>query len=174
MDEAKLIAGLKAGDYECYKTLFRLHYARLVCFVDGIIEDRYAAEDLVQEAFMKVWLNRAKLEEHLSIENYLFVLVKRAMLNFLRDRKFAEDISSEVIQGVPNSVSADQRLDVNETWQKIQSRVTRMPERRKTVFRLSRDRGLSNKEIAAVLKLSEKTVERHITLALQDLRKIFS
>ena len=174
MTDAKLIAGLKAGDYESYRTLFRLHYARLVCFVNGIIEDRHAAEDLVQEAFVKVWLNRQKLDESLSIENYLYVLVKRAMLNFIRDRKFAEDISAEILQGISAGNTTGEIVVANETKRKIQSEVKKMPEQRRNVFRLSRDKGLSNKEIASQLKLSEKTVERHITLALQDIRKTLS
>ena len=174
MDEAKLIAGLKAGNYESYKTLFHLHYARLVCFVDGIIEDRHAAEDLVQEAFVKVWLNRQKLNENLFIENYLYVLVKRATLNFIRDRKFAEDISVEVLQGLSSGDTTGEAVDVNETRRRIQSVVQMMPEKRRKVFRMSRNDGLSNKDIASQLKLSEKTVERHITLALQDIRKTLS
>lgn len=174
MDEAILIAGLKQGDNSSYETLFKLYYVRFVKFADAIIDDRQAAEDLVQEAFMKVWLNRSKLVEGLSISNYLYVLVKRAAINFLRDRKFAEDISAELGESLPSDHSLESSYSADETLKRIVARVEKLPERRRTVFRLSRGKGMSNKEIAQALNVSEKTVERQITLALQDIRKTLS
>lgn len=174
MDDTKLITGLKQGDNSSYETLFKQYYVRFVKFTEAIIGDRQAAEDLVQEAFMKVWLNRSKLVEGLSISNYLYVLVKRAAINFLRDRKFAEDISAELGESLPSDRSLESSYSADETLKRIVARVEKLPERRRTVFRLSRGKGMSNKEIAQALNVSEKTVERQITLALQDIRKTLS
>lgn len=174
MDDTKLITGLKQGDNSSYETLFKQYYVRFVKFTEAIIGDRQAAEDLVQEAFMKVWLNRSKLVEGLSISNYLYVLVKRAAINFLRDRKFAEDISAELGESLPSDHSLESSYNADETLKRIVARVEKLPERRRTVFRLSRGKGMSNKEIAQALNVSEKTVERQITLALQDIRKTLS
>ena len=174
MDDTKLITGLKQGDNSSYETLFKQYYVRFVKFTEAIIGDRQAAEDLVQEAFMKVWLNRSKLVEGLSISNYLYVLVKRAAINFLRDRKFAEDISAELGESLPSDHSLESSYSADETLKRIVARVEKLPERRRTVFRLSRGKGMSNKEIAQALNVSEKTVERQITLALQDIRKTLS
>lgn len=168
MSEAELIQGLKRGEYSSYETLFKMHYARFVNFVATLISDREAAKDLVQEAFMKVWVNREKLDESLSIGNYLYVLVKRAAINFIRDRKFAESLTSELLD---RSAQSDTALDAKEALRKIESGVEKLPAQRRAVFLMSRKDGLSNKEIADELSLSVKTVERHITLALSDLRK---
>ena len=67
MDETKLIEGLKRGDYTSHETLFSLYHVRFVHFADKLIGDRHASKDLVQEAFMKVWLKREKLDASLSI-----------------------------------------------------------------------------------------------------------
>ncbi len=168
MSEAELIQGLKRGEYSSYETLFKMHYARFVNFVATLISDREAAKDLVQEAFMKVWVNREKLDESLSIGNYLYVLVKRATFNFIRDRKFAESLTEELL----NSESrTDNSIDARDAIRRIEDGVERLPAKRREVFLMSRKEGLSNKEIAEELSLSVKTVERHITLALSDLRK---
>lgn len=173
-DNAELIKGLGRGDYRSYETLFRLYYARFVNFADTIIKDRAAAKDIVQEAFIKVWVNRARLNSNLSLQNYLYVLVKRAVINFLRDRKFAKDISVSTLENLAADLSTDKTVDADETRERIRTCVQEMPEQRRTAFLLSRNGALSNKEIAAEMNLSVKTVERHISLALSDLRKNLS
>lgn len=176
MKESILISGLKRGDHDSYETLFRLYYAKFVKFADSIIKDRQAAQDLVQEAFIKVWQNREKLDENLSIENYIYVIVKRLVLNYIRDCKEAESIDNESAGQIRNnpSDSQDLLLIANETRFRIQNIVENMPAQRKKVFIMSRYRHLSNKEIAEELNITVKAVERHITLALADLRKNIS
>ena len=82
MNERKLILGLKRGDHDSYETLFRLYYAKFVNFADAIIKDRNAAKDIVQEAFIKVWVNRAKLDENQMLQNYIYVIVKRLIMKY--------------------------------------------------------------------------------------------
>lgn len=62
----------------------------------------------------------------------------------------------------------------NETRSRINNLVDKMPPQRRTVFMMSRNQGLSNREIAESLQISVKTVERHITLALAELRENIS
>ena len=171
MDKAKLIAGLKQGDYGSYKTLFGLYYARFVNFAHKLTGDRQAAKDLVQEAFMKVWINRDKLNEALSIDDYLFIIVKRASINFIRDRKFAETLTLELSERISGDAASDLPAETRDLISSIRTCVDNMPPQRRKVFLMSRRESLSNKEIAQKLSLSEKTVERHITLALTDLKK---
>ena len=97
-DDKKLIAGLKKGDYDSYLSLFRLYYGKFVNFVECIIKDRAAAEDIVQDAFMKLYINRGQLQEGLSVENYLYVITKRLMLNYIRDNKRQKTVDSAVLK----------------------------------------------------------------------------
>ena len=106
MTEKNLIKGLKEGAYSSYETLFKLYYVKFVYYAKSLVGDLDAAKDLVQEAFMKVWLNRKKLREELSIHNYLFVLVRRASLNFIRDRKIMEVLDPDLAEEVHESVQA--------------------------------------------------------------------
>ena len=174
MDETKLIEGLKRGDYTSYETLFSLYYVRFVNFADKLIRDRHASKDLVQEAFMKVWLNREKLDASLSMGNYLYVLVKRAVLNFLRDRRYAETLVNQHHEHLAQVAAPDTPAEARDMLRRIRDCVEQMPPQRRRVFLMSRREALTNKEIASKLSLSEKTVERHITLALTELRKKYS
>ena len=176
MNERKLILGLKQGNHDSYESLFKLYYAKFVNFADAIIKDRSAAKDIVQEAFIKVWANRAKLDENQEIQNYIYVIVKRLILNYLRDHKPSESIESEIAQKLHCDTWGGQDLLViaNETRNRIQDIISKMPIQRRTVFVMSRNQGMTNKQIAEALQISVKTVERHMTLALAELRENFS
>lgn len=176
MNERRLILGLKKGDHDSYETLFDLYYAKFVNFADAIIRDRTAAQDIVQEAFIRLYLNRANLNENQSLENYLYVIVKRLLLNHLRDLKNALSLDAETVQTVPTHTWGGQDLlvNANETRCRINDAIDKMPPQRRAVFTMSRNQGMSNKEIAESLQISVKTVERDITMALADLRENIS
>ena len=176
MSERKLILGLKRGDHDSYETLFKLYYAKFVNFADAIIKDRNAAKDIVQEAFIKIWANRARLDENQVLQNYIYVIVKRLILNYLRDHRPSESLESEVAQKLQCNNLGGQDLVViaNETRTRMQDIISRMPPQRRTVFVMSRNQGMTNKQIADALQISVKTVERHVTLALAELRENIS
>lgn len=169
LKDKELITGLKKGEKESFRILFHRFYSVFVRFVYKIIHEREAAEDIVQEVFMKIWLNRENLDENGSIENYLYILSKRSALSFIRDRKISLPV--EKLRLSSKSPSPDIEVITKELYNKANSTVEEMPLKRRIVYNMSREQDLSNKEIARSLDISEKTVERHITLALSDLRK---
>lgn len=175
MDDAKLIAGLKKGDHDSYEALFRKYYGKFVNFVDQVIKDRDAAGDIVQEAFIRVYSSRERLREDLSIENLLYVIVKRLMLNHLRSRVRHESLSARTDRIlIPDALGVEDVIIANEYASTVQSVVARMPAQRRKVYLLSRQEGLSNREIAERMGLSIRTVDRHISLALSQIREKFS
>ena len=173
MNERRLILGLKKGDHDSYETLFNVYYAKFVNFADAVIRDRDAAKDIVQEAFIRIWLHRENLNENKSLENYIYVIVKRLLMNHIRDSKDAESIESENVLTMQSGIRGGQDLMLiaNETRSRIHEIVEKMPPQRRTVFTLSRAQGLSNRQIAESLQISVKTVERHMTMALAELRE---
>ena len=174
-DDKKLIRGLKKGDYDSYLSLFRLYYGKFVNFVDCIIKDKDAAEDIVQDAFMKVYVNREKLQEDQSVENYLYVITKRLMLNYIRDNKKHKTMDSANFKDmVQDTWGVEDIVIAVDSRARIQNAVARMPRQRQKIYLLSREKGLSNKEIAEQLGLSVRTVDRHIALALAQIRDSFS
>jgi len=178
MDERRLILGLKRGESRCYELLFNMYYAKFCNFAEAIIRDWSAAKDLVQEAFIRVWNSKDRLDEDKSIENYLFVIVKRLILNYIRDHKPRKDLSFDGTSSDGIPVTAPDVVEniviADETKRKIQGVVSRMPLQRRTVYIMSRDKGMSNKEISEALGISVRTVDRHISMALADIRKTLS
>ena len=171
ISERKLIIGLRAGNYDSYKLLFDEYYVNFTVFVKKIVKDSQIAEDIVQEAFTKLYINRTKLDESKSLNSYLYVLVKRQLLNYLRDSAHEAAIDDRAFSLISGISVEDRNLDIRELEKIVLDAVEAMPAQRREVFRLSRFKGLSNKEIAEALNLSVRTVEHHISFALAEIRK---
>ena len=164
--ERKLIQGLKRGDMKAYEQAFHTYYPKFVRFADYIVKDMSVAKDLVQNVFLKVWRYRDRLDPSLSLRNYLYVLTKREVLNYLRTKRMFESLDASL--EVPGDAS---RPDNSPDEALMRKQVSKLPEQGRNVFIMSRFYGLSNKEIARHLSISQKTVERHITLARKRLNE---
>lgn len=173
MDERHLIELLKEGDPISFEILFQQYYVRFHNFVRNLIKDTQAAEDIVQNVFMKVWINRAQLRPDQSIHNWIYVLTKHEVLNHIRDRKIYLQVEKLLIPDSSQFSAVEDMLQIRELDSRVREFIASMPEQRRRVFMMSRYRGLGNKEIAQMLGLSVRTVDRHINLALTSLRKEF-
>ncbi len=173
MDERQLIELLREGDSLSFEILFQQYYVRFYNFVCNFIKNASVAEDIVQNVFMKIWINRANLRVDRSIHNYIYVLTKHEVLNHIRDHKVYMQVEKLIMSDQPEVAIADDMDQVRDLDVRIRNFIASMPEQRRKVFLLSRYRGLSNKEIAELLGLSVRTVDRHINLALTSLKKEF-
>ena len=173
MEDSRLIELLREGDPLSFEILFQKYYVRFYNFVFNLTKSSQTAEDIIQNVFMKIWINRANLRPDQSIHNYIYVLSKREMLNHIRDRKAYVQVERLVMAEQPSEEVTDQSMSLKELDERIRRFIADMPEQRRKVFLLSRYRGLTNKEIAEMMGLSVRTVDRHINLALTSLKKEF-
>lgn len=173
MDESRLIELIREGDPLSFEILFQKYYVRFYNFVLNLTKNPQTAEDIVQNVFMKIWINRKNLRPDQSIHNYIYVLSKHEVLNHLRDRKVYTQVERLVMADEPYEAVTDQNIDLKELDDRIRKFIAAMPEQRRKVFLLSRYRGMGNKAIAELMGLSVRTVDRHINLALTSLRKEF-
>lgn len=173
MDESRLIELIREGDPLSFEILFQKYYVRFYNFVLNLTKDPQTAEDIVQNVFMKIWINRKNLRPDQSIHNYIYVLSKHEVLNHIRDRKVYTQVERLVMAEQPYEAVTDQNMDLKELDDRIRKFIAAMPEQRRKVFLLSRYRGMGNKAIAELMGLSVRTVDRHINLALTSLRKEF-
>ena len=174
MDGHQLIEMIREGDPLGFEILFQQYYVRFYNFVRNLIKDSHTAEDIVQNVFMKVWVNRANLHPDQSLHNYIYVLTKHEILNHIRDRKVYTQIERLIMSEHPSSlVVNDESFLIRDLDSRIRTFIASMPEQRRRVFLLSRYKGMSNKAIADMLGLSVRTIDRHINIALTSLKKEF-
>lgn len=124
---------------------------------------------------MKVWLRRATLKEDESLYVYIYVLVKYEVLNYFRSKRtrLAERLSAQNLPDIADA-GIEEAFRQAELQKALDDAIEELPPRRRDIFRMSRFEYMTAKEIAGRTGLSVRTVEKHIELALRDLRSRLS
>ncbi|MBK8966411.1 MAG: RNA polymerase sigma-70 factor [Lewinellaceae bacterium] len=169
-DENKLAQALQLGDEAAFEALFRRWYeplCRYACrLADGDMDE---AEDVVQQAFVKLWEYRAKLQVAWSLKAYLYKAVHNACLNRLRSRQVQSKYLDFTAQQ-PDTMLTQPDDTTPELRERFQQALDSLPPQCRHVFELSRFEALKYREIADQLGISIKTVETQMGKALRVLR----
>lgn len=162
---------IRAGDRAAFAALFRAYYRALVALVRARIGSKPEAEELIQDLFVRVWERRETLDPARPIDRYLLRAAKNAALDHLRRRRVTERMQSTLAADPPPRPSSpEDRVRSRELYTAARSIIDRLPERTREAFVLSREAGLSHAEIAKLMEVSSKTVEKQIGRALRALR----
>lgn len=162
------------NEFAVFKELFDMYYHSLLIYAYQKVNDRAVAEDMVQEVFLSMWAHREQIDFDMPLRGYLFRAVHNQCVNYLQSCHFALSVSgNEASVWLHREIVEYNQHDtllLKELADEIFFFIDTLPEQCRKVFKLSRQDGLKNKEIAALLGISEKTVESHIGKALKDLR----
>ena len=154
-----------------FESIFKNHYQELCAYANSFMEDVDAAEEIVQDLFVRFWEQRDTKEITTSIRAYFYTSVRNACLNQIKHLKIKEKYKQEQERELTFNTTHDQQdLEINELDQKIHQAINDLPEGRRKIFILSRFEGLKYQEIADKLNISIKTVENQMGEALKFLR----
>ena len=170
LEERTLINKVKQGDIIAYETLFHNYYSYLCAFATKVILNPEAAEEIVQDFFVKLWENRTDITIDTSVKNYLFRSVKNRCLNHIKHEKVKLQHTENVLKNTQNHQTNHQFYEVY-LADEIERSIEELPAKRREIFRLSRQEGLKYREIAERMNLSVKTVEAQMGLAIKYLRE---
>jgi len=167
-----LFALLKEGDQQAFTEIFGRYWDKLLAVAVNRLDDEQEAEECVQDVFVSFWQRREELVLKHNLSTYLWTAVKYQVLNRL-DKRYAKrklkttELRDDNVIGLH---SPEVYLLEKELMARIEVTVQELPEKCRMVYRLSREEGKTNPEIAAELDIAEKTVEGHLTRALRDIR----
>lgn len=167
--------GNEVAELVLFQELFEHYFRSLVTYAYRYVNDWTVSEDIAQDVFMALWISRNKIDFEEPIKPYLYRATFNRSINHLNSvlvlrRVDHADNLDELIDHEILSYNQHDNLLLKEIEEEITSFVETLPKQRKRVFQLSREENLKNKEIALRLNISEKSVEKHITKALSDIR----
>ena len=172
-NEEKLFSLLCEGDKAAFDQIYNLYWQRLYLYVVKAIRNSEAAEDIVQEIFVSLWLRRTEITEQRILSGYLFAAARFKGINFVQDQlKKGKHISSlmEHFNAAPERV--DELMEAKELNSIVNSELEKLPSKMRHVFVLSRREQLSHKEISEKLQISDKTVKKQISNALKHFKMV--
>lgn len=170
-EEKVLFEKIKKSDEKAFEILFHKYYGILCSFAVKIINDDVAAEEIVQDFFVKLWEKREQVFIETSVKNYFFRSVKNLCLNLIQHNKTKIKHAQILLSEIENNFSDENNYPEVDLFLKIEESINSLPEKRQEIFRLSRQEGLKYHEIANKLNISIKTVETQISLAIKTLRE---
>lgn len=181
-DEQLAVERVRAGDSLALAVIFTAYRAELLRAAERVTRSPALAEEVVQDVFLAIWAGRARWHIATSLGAYLHRAVhnvaSRAATSHTRGMTPGEDIDVSAECGASQfrdpAPAPDERVELAALADAVSAAKRAMPSRAREVFTLSRDGELSNREIAATLGLSTKTVEGHMKRALDVLRRRLS
>lgn len=170
-DDKALLLRVAQGDEQAFAELFQAHYNHLGDFILRITESAPLTQEIVQDVFLKIWLNRQALAQVNSFKAYLFIVAKNHTFNCLkqvaRERNRHKEYAWYESQLAVNNAEDVSHADAMHL---VDQAVELLPPRQKNVFLLSRREGIPHELIAKRLNISHETVKKHMVLALRFLR----
>ena len=152
-----------------YSEIYTLHARSVWSFIYFKCGNEEEANDLVQEAFIKLWQNCSKVTKEKS-KSFLYTVARNTFYNIVAHKKVILKHKSQFTHEV-NKETPQFILEENEFRDKLQNAINNLTEKQRTAFLLNRIEGKKYREIAEILDISIKTVEQRMSYALTALRK---
>lgn len=163
---------IKSDNMFAFDLLYKKYSKRLYKFAFSILKSAEESENIVQDVFLNLWINRNKIEKNSSIKYYVFTIAYNSAISIIR-KKARESKFIDYLKTLPqfDQGSVNLEIEYNELTNKLDQIVRNLPSRQKEVYLLHKVEGLKYKEISERLNISVNTIENHMSCALKTIRK---
>jgi RNA polymerase sigma-19 factor, ECF subfamily len=165
-----ILQQVAAGDQAAFKQVYARFYKRLYHFAFALVKTKEAAEEVVEDVFIRIWQNRAGLASIQYLKVYLYTATKNTSLNYLA-KKARENITEPFdninIVLIPPEITPEQIMITGEMYKKVQEAVEALPPRCKMIFRMIREDNLKYKEVSEILNISVNTIDVQMAIAVK-------
>ncbi|MCZ4245219.1 RNA polymerase sigma factor [Pedobacter punctiformis] len=167
----ELLKKIAEGDEKAFGILFYQYLPVLQSFALKFTKSEHGTEEIIQDSFLKIWLNRDKLEEVENVKAYLYKYVSNECLNYLRKTlRQTKTIDTFKTRHSDHNNDTVDTIHLNEINKIINAAIANLPAQRKKIYELSRLESKTIPEIAEILNLSPSTVKNALVIALKSIR----
>lgn len=172
MKEQIDLSSFISGDIKTFESLYNNYAGKIFNYINSFIYDPDIAKDITQNTFLQLWNSRSHLDTNGSLEGYIYTISRNLLFREIRRmtffKKYALRVQEETQEEEEPQIEENLSRDMIE--QQILSLLVELPESRRRIFLMRWSNGLSNKEIARELSISEKTVSTQIHRTVAFLR----
>ena len=151
-----------------FKMIYDAHFDDLRRYLIYRSGDQDLSKDIAQNVFMKVWTKKIEIASG-NIKSLLFKMATDEFISHIRKKKVEKEYTESIdLKLIREPAKNDDLLEKKVLFQKA---LNQLPEKQKTAFLMNKMQGLTHKEIAEILNLSQKAIEKRIGMALKALKQ---
>ncbi len=167
----RVVAAIRRGDSNVFASFYHDYAGSIINLLTRVLGSKDDAEEVTQDAFAYLWEHRETLDPHTSLKGYAAGTARNMAFRMLREKRNMEGRREDLKYSHAGYTDlADSEIISRETEILIRDAIRNMPPRRRRIFEMSREEGLSYNEIAEQLGISYNTVKFHMQAALADIR----
>jgi len=169
--EEELLIRLKSGDEAAFEVLYNIHVAKMYRYALGILKSPALAQDVIQDAFVKLWERAEEIRTDLPLQPYLFRIIRNLSLNTLRKGSRESSITEE-IEAFTAAVSED-GFDFTQRKQahvQLADAIAQLPPQRRRIYELCHQFGFTYKQAANELGIEPTTVNSQMVKAIRSIK----
>lgn len=169
--EKELLLQIAQGDREAFRVLYQAYFPHVQQYVSLFEPSRVSLDELTQDVFVRIWEKRARLSGVDSFKNYLFLVTRNVVFNFIRALKLRQKVQelNEFTEVVSNELEYD--LLFRQYYRIAIEAMDKLPSGRRKVLKMSIDDGLTLDEIALQLNITRAGVKKQLYAATAFVRQ---
>lgn len=169
--DEELLALLGNESNAAFVEIYHRYWPGLYSAACKRVKSRELAEEMIQDLFTGLWVNRTLLQVNISLRAYLFTAIRNQVLNHFEKEDVRKRYRARLeATATEQDHSMEDTIACNDLSLVLAKQVEKLPSKCREVYVLSRQQYITNREIAARMQISEKTVESHLTKALKILK----
>jgi len=171
LEDDELLMKFNNGVYDAYTEIYTRYSPALYRHALKMLNDRASAQDVIQEVFTNLWINKSSISFNTSVKSYLYTSVRNKILDLIAKEKsqtnYLASLEDFILKGyyITDNLIREKELEAI-----INKEISSLPNKMREVFELSRKEYKSYADIAQELGMAENTVRKHINKALSRLR----
>lgn len=170
-DDTRLSLKLSKSDVAAFNALYYKYYRAVLSNIYKLVQHEQAAEDILQDVFAALWINRKKIDQERTVGGWLFVVSYNKAIKFLnRSVRESVRLHSELQEEIAESKDDDYE-EIEYQYHLIDEAIESLPPRKKRVFILCKLEGKTYEEAALTLGISPHTVKEYVSFSLQFIKE---
>lgn len=164
---------LRNSEHQAFVEIYDANAKLLYHFIKKYIQNQAVIDDIIHDSFLLLWKSRERIKVTHPVSHYLFRIARNQVFKELKKQiKLAEVFQASIPHGVEvcAGYTVEETLIDKEYDSIYELAINRLPPQRKRIFKMSREQGLSYKEIAGDLEISSQTVKEHMSLAMKSIK----
>lgn len=169
-----LLLRISRGDEIAFRRMFHSFSGLVYSFSLRLTRSRHTAEEIVQEAFLKLWVNRESLSRIENFNAYLFTVTRNLTFNVIKHKRIEDKAKQAFRYSAFAHEDTEGAVVYSDYQQFLNNVINHLPPQQRLVYSMSQQEGLRYEEIASKLKISRLTVKSHLQQARRTIKMQFS